>query len=98
MRKHWGCSTSPAKSVAVTTNVTARPAALVASAMTFAGTVTIGRSVTLTVNVFVALWLPWASVAWHETVVDPSGKVEPDVRAHAAGMLPSRCQRAPYRG
>jgi hypothetical protein len=79
---------------AVTVNGTTAPAALVASALMFDGTRTTGRSLTVTVNVFVWLWLPCASVAWHETVVDPIANVEPDEGVHDGVMVPSTLSNA----
>jgi len=54
------------------------PAALVASTVAFAGTVTTGPVVSVTVTVNdAAPWLPCASVAVHVTVVAPNGNVDP---------------------
>jgi hypothetical protein len=83
---------------AVTVNGTAAPAALVASAAMFEGTITTGRSITVTVNALVGLWFPCASVAWHETVVDPIGKVEPDEGVHDGVMVPSTLSDADTAG
>ena len=37
---------------------------------------------------------PWPSVAWHETVVVPSGKVEPGAGWHEAATGPSTTSAA----
>src|SRR5712664_2764804 len=65
-------------SVADAVKVNTAPAALVASTVAFAGTVTTGPVVSFTVTVNDApLWLPCASVAPQVTVVAPNGKVAP---------------------
>ena len=53
MTKHCTGNAPSRKVDAVTVNGTAAPAALVASALMFDGTMTTGRSLTVTVNVFV---------------------------------------------
>jgi hypothetical protein len=58
--------------------VNAAPVAPVASSVALAGTVTTGPIVSVTVTVNdVAPLFPFVSVAVHETVVGPSGKVDP---------------------
>jgi hypothetical protein len=89
MMKHCTGNAPSRKLDAATVNGTAAPAALVASAVMSGGTVTTGGSATMTVNTFVGLWLPCTSVAWHETVVDPIGNVEPDEGVHDGVMVPS---------
>jgi hypothetical protein len=65
-------------SVAEVVKLNAAPVALVASTVAFAGTVTTGPVVSVTVTVKdAAPLLPLVSVAVHETVVGPSGKVDP---------------------
>ncbi len=66
-------------SVAVAKNETAAPAALVASFVMFPGTVSTGAvvSTTVTVKVLAMLILPVASFAVQDTVVVPTGNVEP---------------------
>src|SRR6266850_718274 len=66
------------------------PAALVASTVAFAGTVTIGPVVSDTVTVNDAvLWLPCASVAVQLTVVGPNANVDPLAGAHVVATAPS---------
>jgi len=67
------------RSDALTVKLTVAPLALVASTVMFAGTVTVGGvvSLTVTVNERLALLL-WASVAEQFTVVVPSPKTLPD--------------------
>ena len=67
-------------SVAVTVKVTGEPLGPAASFVIGPGTTTVGapRSTTLTVNVAGGDVLPEASFAVHETVVVPSGNVDPD--------------------
>jgi hypothetical protein len=76
---------TPTASVNVTVNPTGAPDALVASAVTSAGTPIAGAVVSWTVtwNDAVAV-LPLVSVAVHVTVVVPSGKVDP-----LAGVQPN---------
>src|SRR2546428_3584109 len=78
-------------SVAGAVNVKTAPVALVASTVAFAGTVTTGPvvSVTVTVNE-AALWLPCASVAAQVTVVAPNGNVDPLVGVQLVATTPSR--------
>jgi len=66
------------------------PVALVASTVAFAGTVTTGPvvSVTVTVNVLVPM-LAWLSVALHVTVVAPNGNVAPLAGVQLTATLPS---------
>jgi hypothetical protein len=66
------------------------PVAAVASTVAFAGTVTTGPVVSVTVTVNDALpRLPWASLAVHVTVVALSAKVAPLAGAHVTAILPS---------
>src|SRR6266850_5684233 len=70
-------ATAPSRmSAAVATNVSGAPAALSASIVAFAGTVTTGAVVsrTVTVKLFVPVFA-WLSVATHVTVVVPAGNV-----------------------
>src|SRR6266850_2144422 len=85
-----GATLPSRRSVADAVYVKAAPAALMASTVAFAGTVTTGPvvSVTVTVNDAV-LWLPCASVAVQLTVVGPNGNVDPLVGVHVVAMLPS---------
>src|SRR3989442_9264956 len=78
-------------SVADAVKVYAAPAALVASTVAFAGTVTIGPvvSVTVTVKVLVPT-LAWLSVAVHVTIVAPNGNVAPLTGVQLTATLPSR--------
>ena len=71
--------TEPTPPVAVARNPTAAPAALVASAVTSAGTVSVGGAVlrTVTVNVPIVLF-PAPSLAVTVTTVAPIAKVDPD--------------------
>src|SRR5881409_1788784 len=72
-------ATAPSNvSVAEAAKVNTAPAALVASTVAFAGTVTTGPvvSVTVTVKVLVPT-LAWLSVAVHVTVVAPNANVDP---------------------
>jgi hypothetical protein len=65
-------------SLADAVKLNAPPVALVASSVAFAGTVTTGPTVSVTVTVKeAATLLPLVSVAVQPTVVGPSGKVEP---------------------
>src|SRR2546426_7563343 len=72
-------ATAPSNvSVAEAVKVNTAPAALVASTVAFAGTVTTGPVVSDTVTVKVLVpTLAWLSVAVHVTVVAPNGKVAP---------------------
>src|SRR5688572_30100920 len=88
MTKHCTVNAPSRKVDALTVNGTAAPAELVASALMLEGTMTTGGSITLTVNVFVGLWLPCASVARQETVVGPIGNVEPEEGVHDGVMAP----------
>src|SRR5262245_6519744 len=67
-------------SVAVTTNVAVAPLGPVASFVIVPGSATVGGfvSATMMLNVAGADVLPEASFAVHETVVVPSGNVDPD--------------------
>jgi hypothetical protein len=66
------------------------PVAAVASTVAFAGTVTTGPVVSVTVTVNDALLrLPWASLAVHVTLVVPSGKVAPLAGVQLTATLPS---------
>jgi hypothetical protein len=77
-------------SVADTLKVNAVPARLVASTLAFAGTVTTGPVVSVTVTVNAAdPVLPRASVAVHVTVVAPSGNVAPLAGVQLTATLPS---------
>src|SRR5439155_1042791 len=78
------------RSVAVAVKLNTAPVALVASTVAFAGTVTTGPvvSVTVTVNDAAPL-LPLASVAVQWTVVGPSGKVDPLAGVQVTGRDPS---------
>src|SRR5256712_5398693 len=77
-------------SVADAVKVKTAPVALVASTVAFAGTVTTGPvvSVTVTVKVLVPT-LAWLSVAVHVTVVAPNGKVAPLAGVQLVATLPS---------
>ena len=88
--KHVGVNAPAIKSVADAENVTTAPAALVASATMFAGTVTVGAvvSATTTLNVPVARF-PDESVAVHVTGVVPIGNVLPDALLQATATVPS---------
>ena len=88
--EHVGVKVPAIKSVADAENVTAAPAALVASATMLAGTLTVGAvvSATTTLNVPVA-WFPDESVALHVTGVVPIGNVLPDALLHATATVPS---------
>src|SRR5438128_1095621 len=67
------------------------PAALVASTVAFAGTVTTGAVVSVTVTVNDAVpRLPCASVAAQVTVVGPNGKVNPLAGVQVVASGPSR--------
>src|SRR2546426_1326145 len=78
-------------SVAEAVKLNAAPAALVASTVAFAGTVTTGPVVSVTVTVNdAALWLPCASVAVQVTVVAPKGKVDPLAGVQLVATTPSR--------
>src|SRR5712664_1573439 len=84
-------ATAPSNvSVAEAVKVNTAPAALVASTVAFAGTVTTGPvvSVTVTVNVLVPM-LAWLSIALHVTVVAPNGKVAPLAGVQRTATLPS---------
>jgi hypothetical protein len=78
------------RSFAVAVKVKLAPVAPVASTVAFAGTVTTGPvvSATVTVNDAAPLLL-LASVAVHETVVDPSGNVDPLAGVQVTGRGPS---------
>jgi hypothetical protein len=88
---HIGASGPSRISVANAVKVWGAPAALVASTVALAGTVTTGPvvSVTVTVN-HAVLRLPCASVAAQVTVVGPNGKVDPLAGAHIGASGPSR--------
>jgi hypothetical protein len=76
-------------SVADAENVTTAPAALVAGVVMFAGTVTVGAWLSVTVTWKLALPVfPAASCAVQVTVVGPSGKVEPDGGLQVTGRAP----------
>lgn len=78
------------RSVAVAVKVTVAPDALVASTTLFAGKESAGAVVSRTVTVNVALpVLPEESVAVHVTVVEPSGKVDPEAGEQTAVRVPS---------
>jgi hypothetical protein len=84
---------APLSSVAVIVYVTLAPLELVASADRGDGTLVnvggvLSLYVTVTVNVPRPV-LPWLSVAWQPTVVDPSGKVLPDAGVQLAASEPS---------
>src|SRR3989454_12083718 len=77
-------------SVADAVKVNTAPVALVASTVAFAGTVTTGPVVSLTVTVKVLVpTLAWLSVAVHVTVVAPNGNVDPLAGVQLAATLPS---------
>src|SRR2546425_131346 len=77
-------------SVADAVKVNAAPGALVASTVAFAGTVTTGPVVSVTVTVNdAALWLPCASVALQVTVVGPNGNVDPLAGVQLVATAPS---------
>jgi uncharacterized protein YhbP (UPF0306 family) len=82
-------------SFAVAVYVKIAPVAPVASTVAWAGTVTTGPvvSVTVTVNEAAPL-LPRASVAVHVTVVVPSGNVAPLAGVQVATVLPSTASLA----
>jgi hypothetical protein len=67
-------------SVAVAEKLTAAPLPDVASVVMFEGTVSTGsvRSATVTLKDFVGEVLPAESIAVHDTLVVPIGKVDPD--------------------
>src|SRR6266850_1219314 len=66
------------------------PAALVASTVALAGTVTTGPVVSVTVTVNdAAPWLPCASVAVQVIVVAPNGNVDPLAGVHVVATAPS---------
>src|SRR2546428_84859 len=70
--------------------VNTAPVALVASTVAFAGTVTTGPVVSLTVTVKVLVpTLAWLSVALHVTVVAPNGNVAPLAGVQLTATLPS---------
>src|SRR3989442_10443169 len=78
------------RSVAEAVKVNTAPAALVASTVAFAGTVTTGPVVSDTVTVKVLVpTLAWLSVAVHVTVVAPNGKVAPLAGVHVVATAPS---------
>ena len=78
------------RSVAEAVNVYVAPLVRVASTVAFAGTVTTGPvvSVTVTVNDAVLRFV-WASVAVHITVVGPNGKVDPLAGVQVVAIGPS---------
>src|SRR3989454_175359 len=82
-------------SVAEPVKVNTAPAALVASTVAFAGTVTTGPvvSVTVTVKDFVPT-LAWLSVALHVTVVAPNGNVAPLAGVQLVATGPSSVSAA----
>src|SRR2546422_3042171 len=84
-------ATAPSSaSVADVVKVKTAPAALVASTVAFAGTVTTGPVVSVTVTVNdAALWLPCASVALQVTAVAPNGNVDPLAGVHVVATAPS---------
>ena len=85
-----GLQTTGAFSSAVATYVTTAPAALVASAMMFAGRCRVGAVVSWTVTVKLPLWwFACASVVEQFTVVVPMAKVEPEVGAQVTASVPS---------
>jgi hypothetical protein len=70
--------------------LTRAPAALVASAVWLAGSVSTGAIESLTATVKLPLAeFPAASVAEHETVVTPIANALPDAGTHATGTTPS---------
>src|SRR3989442_3144721 len=78
-------------SVADAVKVNTAPVALVASTVAFAGTVTTGPVVSLTITVKVLVpMLAWLSVAVHVTVVAPNANVEPLTGLQPYATLPSR--------
>ena len=78
------------RSVAVAVNVTAAPDEPVASTVMFDGRCNVGAVLSETVTLKLPLAvLAAASEAEHETVVDPSGNVAPDVGAQLTGTTPS---------
>jgi len=86
-----GRSDPSTASLALAIQLTATPAASVASAARLPGPVTTGAVVSTTVTVKLALpRLPWASVAEQLTTVGPSGNVEPLAGAHTGAIGPSR--------
>jgi hypothetical protein len=77
-------------SLADAVKLNAAPVVLVASTVAFAGTVTTGPVVSVTVTVKdAAPLLPLVSVAVHETVVGPSGNVDPLAGVQVTGRGPS---------
>src|SRR3989454_107598 len=84
-------ATAPSSvSVAEAVKVNTAPAALVASTVAFAGTVTTGPVVSLTVTVKVLVpTLAWLSVAVHVTVVAPNGNVDPLAGVQLVATMPS---------
>jgi hypothetical protein len=88
---HVTGTTPSTMSVADVVKLNTAPDALVACTVAFAGTVTTGDVVSLTVTVNeLAPLLPRVSVAVHVAVVAPSGKVDPLAGAHVTGTTPSR--------
>jgi hypothetical protein len=82
-------------SLADAENVTAAPAALVATVLIGLGTVTVGAWLSATVTWKFALpVLPARSWAVQVTVVAPIGNVEPDAGLHATGRGPSTASDA----
>jgi hypothetical protein len=83
--------TSPSTaSVAEEVKLNAAPVAPVASTLAFAGTVTFGAVVSVTVTVKeAARLLPRASVAVQLTAVGPSGNVDPLAGVHVTSTTPS---------
>src|SRR5882762_5498919 len=78
-------------SVADAVKMYTAPVEPVASTVAFAGTVTTGPVVSLTVTVKVLVpTLAWLSVAVHVTVVAPNGNVAPLAGVQLAATLPSR--------
>jgi len=78
-------------SVADAVKVKGAPAALVASIVAFAGIVTTGPVVSVTVTVNdAAPWLPCASVAVQLTGVAPNGKVDPLAGVQLTATMPSK--------
>jgi hypothetical protein len=82
-------------SLADAENVTAAPAALVATVLIGPGTVTVGGWLSETVTWKVALpVLPAASLAEQVTVVAPIGNIDPDAGLHVTGRGPSTASDA----
>ena len=78
------------RSVAVAVKLNAAPVTLVASTVAFAGTVTTGPVVSVTVTMKVAApLLPFVSVAVQLTVVGPSGNVDPLAGVQVTARGPS---------